>query len=228
MRQTIAEKIFSTHLGKLVREGDIVFSPVDLMMSNDASISTVWEALRKIPNFQVRDPKKLVVILDHYCPSPSREVSQIHQELKSFAREHGCTLYPEGEGICHQLIPEKGHVLPGSLVIGSDSHTTTYGALNALAAGVGSTDLALAIHYGLLWFKVPPSMKIEIEGGVPPGVYAKDIILHIIGQITARGANYLAIEFAGTALGSLTMESRFTICNMSRGDGSQGRDHARG
>ena len=214
MGQTIAEKIFSSRLKKPVQSGDIVFSPVDLMMSNDASFTTVWEALKKIPNATVREPKKLVLILDHYCPSPSQEVSRIHQELKSFAEKSGCTLYPEGEGICHQLIPEKGHVLPGQLVIGSDSHTTTYGALNALATGVGSTDLALAIHYGLLWFMVPPSMKIEILGKLPPGVYAKDIILHIIGRITARGANYHAIEFIGNTLQAISMEGRFTICNM--------------
>jgi 3-isopropylmalate/(R)-2-methylmalate dehydratase large subunit len=214
MGQTIAEKIFSSRLKKPVRGGDIVFSPVDLMMTNDASITTVWEALKKIPTPTVKDPKKLVVILDHYCPSPSREVSRIHQDIKSFVEKYGCTLYAEGEGICHQLIPEKGHVLPGQLVIGSDSHTTTYGALNALATGVGSTDLALAIHYGLLWFMVPPSMKIEIQGKIPPGVYAKDIILHIIGRITSRGANYQAIEFSGSALQDVSMESRLTICNM--------------
>ncbi|MDH4266617.1 MAG: 3-isopropylmalate dehydratase large subunit [Deltaproteobacteria bacterium] len=215
MGQTIAEKIFSSRLKKPVQSGDIVFSPVDLMMSNDASFTTVWEALKKIPNATVREPKKLVLILDHYCPSPSQEVSRIHQELKSFAEKSGCTLYPEGEGICHQLIPEKGHLLPGQLVIGSDSHTTTYGAWNALATGVGSTDLALAIHYGLLWFLVPPSMKIEIQGNISPGVYAKDIILHIIGRITARGANYQAIEFSGNTLQEISMESRLTICNMA-------------
>ncbi len=214
MGQTIAEKIFSSHLHRPVKAEEIVFSPVDLMMTNDASITTVWEALKKIPNSTVRDPKKLVVILDHYCPSPSQEVSRIHQEIKTFVEKYGCTLYAEGEGICHQLIPEKGHVIPGQLVIGSDSHTTTYGALNALATGVGSTDLALAIHYGLLWFMVPPSMKIEIQGRIPHGVYAKDIILHIIGTITARGANYQAIEFIGDTLPSISMEGRLTICNM--------------
>ena len=214
MKQTIAEKIFTSHLHKPVVAGDIVFSPVDLMMTNDASITTVWEALKKIPNFAVKDPKKLVVILDHYCPSPSQEVSRIHQEIKAFVEKYGCLLYAEGEGVCHQLIPEKGHVLPGQLVIGSDSHTTTYGALNALAAGVGSTDLALAIHYGLLWFMVPPSSKIEIKGTIPHGVYAKDIILHIIGRITSRGANYQSIEFSGDALPSISMEGRLTICNM--------------
>ena len=214
MGQTIAEKIFSSHLHKLVMAGDIAFSPVDLMMTNDASITTVWEALKKIPNVEVRDPKKLVVILDHYCPSPSQEVSRIHQEIKAFVQKHGCTLYSEGEGVCHQLIPEKGHVLPGQLVIGSDSHTTTYGALNAMAAGVGSTDLALAIHYGLLWFMVPPSAKVEIKGRIPHGIYAKDIILHIIGRITSRGANYQSIEFGGEALSSISMEGRLTICNM--------------
>jgi 3-isopropylmalate/(R)-2-methylmalate dehydratase large subunit len=214
MGQTIAEKIFSSHLHKKVKAGEFVFSPVDLMMTNDASITTVWEALKKIPDAAVRDPKKLVVILDHYCPSPSQEVSRIHQEIKAFVEKYGCTLYAEGEGICHQLIPEKGHLLPGQLVIGSDSHTTTYGALNALATGVGSTDLALAIHYGLLWFMVPPSMKIEIQGKIPHGVYAKDIILHIIGAIAARGANYQTIEFIGGTLPSISVEGRLTICNM--------------
>ena len=214
MGQTIAEKIFSSHLSKPVQAGDLVFSPVDLMMTNDASITTVWEALRKIPSSEVRDPQKLVVILDHYCPSPSQEVSRIHQEIKAFVEKYGCTLYAEGEGVCHQLIPEKRQVLPGQLVIGSDSHTTTYGALNALATGVGSTDLALAIHYGLLWFMVPPSRKIEIQGQIPHGVYAKDIILHMIGRITARGASYQSIEFSGDTLPSMSMEGRLTICNM--------------
>jgi 3-isopropylmalate/(R)-2-methylmalate dehydratase large subunit len=214
MGQTISEKIFSAHLHKPAQAGDIVFSPVDLMMTNDASITTVWEAWKKIPKATVRDPKKLVVILDHYCPSPSQEVSRIHQEIKSFVERHGGTLYAEGEGICHQLIPEKGHVLPGQLVVGTDSHTTTYGALNALATGVGSTDLALAIHYGMLWFMVPPSMEIEIRGKIPPGVHAKDIILHIIGRISARGANYQAIEFGGDALPHISMDGRLTICNM--------------
>ena len=214
MGQTIAEKIFTSHLKRPVHAGDIVFSPVDLMMTNDASITTVWQAWKKIPNPAVRDPKKLVVILDHYCPSPSQEVSRIHQEIKSFVERYGGTLYAEGEGICHQMVPEKGHVLPGELIIGSDSHTTTYGALNALATGVGSTDLALAIHYGLLWFMVPSSMKFEIRGKIPPGAYAKDIILHIIGRVSACGANYRAIEFSGDTLQDISMEGRLTICNM--------------
>ena len=214
MGQTVAEKIFSSRLGKKVKAGRFVFSPVDLMMSNDASFSTVFEALKKISNFALKDPRKLVLILDHYCPSPSREVSRLHQEIKSVAEKFGCILYPEGEGICHQLIPEKGHVLPGQLVIGSDSHTTTYGALNAFATGVGSTDLALAMHYGVLWFQVPSSIQVQILGKIPAGVFPKDIILNIIGHITARGANYQAIEFAGDTLPEVSMEGRLTMCNM--------------
>ena len=208
MGQTIAEKIFSAHVKKRVNSGDIVFASPDLMMSNDASFPLVLEALRKILSCTVREPRKLVMILDHYCPSPSQEVSRIHEDIKAFSHKFGCTLYTEGEGVCHQLIPEKGHVRPGNLVIGSDSHTITYGALNALATGVGSTDLALAIHYGLLWFKVPFSLRIELNGNIPRGVYAKDISLHIIGKITARGANYQSIEFSGNALRSLSIEGR--------------------
>ena len=195
--------------------GEILFVPVDVMMSNDASFPLVLEALRKIPAYQVKDPKRLILILDHYCPSPSSAVVSIHENLRAFARERGCLLYGGGEGICHQIIPEKGHVRPGQIAIGSDSHTTTYGALNLFATGVGSTDLALAIHYGVLWFRVPASIRIEIAGKIPGGVYGKDIILHIISKMTARGASYHSIEFGGSALGGLSMEARFTVCNMA-------------
>lgn len=221
MGQTVAEKVFSAHVRREVAAGDILFAPLDLMMSNDASFPLVLEALRKIPDFTVKEARKLVLILDHYCPSPSREVSRIHGEMKDFARRFGCTLYGEGEGICHQLVPEKGHVQPGQLVIGSDSHTTTYGALNAFATGVGSTDMAVALHYGLLWFKVPPSVRIELKGGIPCGVSAKDIGLHIVGQITARGANGLAIEFSGETLEGLSMDGRLTVCNLMMETGAK-------
>jgi 3-isopropylmalate/(R)-2-methylmalate dehydratase large subunit len=214
MEQTVAEKIFSSRLGRKVKAGDFVFAPVDGMMSNDASFSTVFEALKNIPDFTLKDPRKLILILDHYCPSPSQEVSRLHQEIKSFAEKYGSTLYPEGEGVCHQLLPEKGHVLPGQLIIGSDSHTTTYGALNAFATGVGSTDLALTMHYGVLWFQIPASIQVEICGQIPAGVFAKDLILKIIGDLTARGANYQAIQFGGDTLPAVTMEGRLTICNM--------------
>ena len=215
MGQTIAEKIFSSRAKRRVEAGEILFVPVDVMMSNDASFPLVLEAIRKMRGFQVKEPKKLILILDHYCPSPSSAVVSIHEDMKAFAAQYGCLLYRGGEGICHQIIPEKGHVRPGQIAIGTDSHTTTYGALNLFGTGVGSTDMALAIHYGVLWFRVPQSMKIEVEGNVPAGVYAKDIILHIIGKVTARGASYQSIEFGGSALKGLTMESRFTICNMA-------------
>lgn len=214
MGQTISEKIFSSHVRHEVTAGDILFAPLDLMMSNDASFPLVLEALRKIKEYGIRDPQKLILILDHYCPSPSPEVSRIHEEIKAFARRFGSTLYAEGEGVCHQLVPEKGHVRPGHLVIGSDSHTTTYGALNAFATGVGSTDMAVAIHYGLLWFKVPSSIRVAFSGRIPKGVYAKDISLHYVSKLTARGANGLAVEFSGDALEQLSLEGRLTICNM--------------
>jgi 3-isopropylmalate/(R)-2-methylmalate dehydratase large subunit len=215
MGQTIAEKVFSRHAGRPVGAGEIVFVPVDLMMSNDASFPLVLEALQKIPGYTLRKPEKLVLIPDHYCPSPSPEVVAIHETLREFSRKHACLLYPGGEGICHQIIPEKGHVSPGRLVIGTDSHTTTYGALNAFATGVGSTDMALAIHYDLLWFRVPESLKIELLGTIPKGVYAKDIILSIVARVTARGATYQSIEFSGPALEGITMEGRLTVCNMA-------------
>jgi len=214
MGKTIAEKILGRHAGHEVKPGDFVLAHADVMMGNDGSLPLVFEASRKIGEFTVRSPKRTVMVLDHYCPSPSREVSQLQDEIRNFAEKHDCVLYDCGEGICHRLLPEGGHVLPGMLVVGADSHTVTYGALNLFATGVGSTDLAVAMNWGMLWFRVPETIHIHVDGTLPPGVYAKDVALHIVGSVGSSGAASRAIEFGGRAIDEMDMEGRFTLCNM--------------
>ena len=135
--------------------------------------------------------------------------------MRSFARETGCKLYDVGEGVCHQLMLETGRIGPGSLVVGADSHTCTYGALNAFSTGVGSTDLAAALISGKMWFKVPETIKFVCNGKLPPGVYSKDLILFLIGQVTADGATYLSAEYTGEAIRAMSIEARFTVANMA-------------
>jgi 3-isopropylmalate/(R)-2-methylmalate dehydratase large subunit len=212
--KTIAEKILGNHAGHEVRAGDFVVAKVDVMMGNDGSLPLVFEASRKIREFGVRSPERTIMVLDHYCPSPSKEVSWLQDEIRNFAEKHGCVLYDCGEGICHRLLPEGGHVLPGMLVVGADSHTVTYGALNLFATGVGSTDLAVAMNWGMLWFRVPETIRIHLNGTLPPGVSAKDVALHIVGSTGSSGAASRAIEFGGSAIDEVDMEGRFTLCNM--------------
>jgi len=197
-----------------VKAGDFILANVDVMMGNDGSLPLVFEASRKIREFTVRSPKGTIMVLDHYCPSPSREVSKLQDGIRNFAEKHDCILYDCGEGICHRLLPEGGHVLPGMLAVGADSHTVTYGALNLFATGVGSTDLAVAMNWGMLWFRVPETIHIHIDGTLPPGVYAKDVALHIVGSVGSSGAASRVIEFVGSAIDEMDMEGRFTLCNM--------------
>ncbi|WP_027717825.1 3-isopropylmalate dehydratase large subunit [Desulfovirgula thermocuniculi] len=215
MGQTIAEKILSAHSGQEAYAHDIVVARVDFIMGQDGTSPLAIRSFEEMGGRRVFDPERVAFVIDHSAPSPSEGVSNLHQLMRRFAREQGIHLYDIGEGVCHQVVPESGRVGPGSLVIGADSHTCTYGALNALATGVGSTDLAAAMISGQMWFKVPETFRIVCRGTLPPGVYAKDLILYLIGQLTADGATYMAVEFAGEAIAQLSMEGRFTVANMA-------------
>jgi 3-isopropylmalate/(R)-2-methylmalate dehydratase large subunit len=214
MGKTIAEKIISSHADREVRESDIALAKIDLLMGHDWNAALTIQVLKEMGAEKVFDPQKVIFVVDHGVPCPNEKISALQAETEAFARNQGIHLYPSGRGICHQLLPQEGHVRPGGIIVGSDSHTTTYGALNAFAAGVGSTDLAAALVSGRLWFKVPPTMKIILGGNLPQGVYAKDLILHIIGIVTAEGANYMAVEFGGEGVYNLSLDSRLTIANM--------------
>ncbi|MDI6703107.1 MAG: 3-isopropylmalate dehydratase large subunit [bacterium] len=214
MPKTISEKILSNHCSKSVYAGDIAICNIDFAFAQDGTSPLAIRAFKKMGGKSVFDREKVAFVIDHSSPSPNEAISALHRLMRKFADLHEIKVYDIGSGVCHQVIPEGGHVFPGSLVIGADSHTCTYGAINAFSTGVGSTDLAAAFVSGKLWFKVPETIKIEIVGRLPYGVYAKDLILHIIGDLGANGANYKAVEFTGSVVEDLSVDARFTIANM--------------
>jgi len=215
MGKTIAEKIFSSHSGRDVQAGDIVICNLDFAMAQDGTAPLAIKAFDKMGKREVFGGKKLAFFIDHNAPSPNKEVSSLHSLMRDFAKKQGIRLYDAGEGVCHQLVVEQGWVAAGDLVVGADSHTCTYGALNLFSTGVGSTDLAAVMASGKLWFRVPQSIKVSFEGELSTGVYAKDIALYLAGKIGARGAVYESIEFSGEVVQNLSVEARFTICNMA-------------
>ena len=215
MGKTIAEKILSNHSGKDAKAGDIVIAGLDFMIGQDGTSGVAIDSFRKMGAKKVFDPQKIAIIIDHSSPSPNEGVSAIHKKIREFAKEQGIILYDVGCGVCHQLTPEQGHVVPGDLVIGADSHTCTYGALNVFSTGIGSTDLAAGMISGQLWFKVPETLKVAFKGNLPKGVYSKDLILDFIGRIGADGATYLALEFYGGVIKQMSVDARMTISNMA-------------
>lgn len=215
MGRTIAEKIFSSHCGREVAAGELVVAEVDFMLGQDGTSPLAIRAFRELGGTGVHDPESVALVIDHSSPSPLEGVSNLHTVMREFAAEQGVGIYDVGWGVCHCLLPEQGHVAPGDIVIGADSHTTTYGAINAFSTGVGSTDLAAAMLTGQLWFKVPSTLRLELGGKLPVGVYSKDVALFLTGQLTADGATYLAVEYGGEVISSLSVEARFTISNMA-------------
>lgn len=215
MGKTIAEKILSNKSGLDVKANDIVVADLDFVMGQDGTSPLAIQAFREMEARQVFDPARVAMVIDHSAPSPLQGVSELHHQMRQFAAEQGICFYDIGDGVCHQLVPEQGHVVPGDLVIGADSHTCTYGAINVFSTGVGSTDLAAGIISGKLWFKVPETFKFVVNGKLPKGVFSKDLILYLIGDVTADGATYMAAEYVGSAIDNLSVEARFTISNMA-------------
>lgn len=218
MGQTIAQKIIAKHAGvERVTPGEIYLVDVDFAFGNDITAALSIKQFNEIGARKVFDPEKVGLIPDHYTPNKDIKTAIITQSMRNFAREHGITHHYEvGEvGIEHALLPEKGVVLPGDLVIGADSHTCTYGALGAFSTGIGSTDLTFAWITGKVWLKVPETLKFVINGKLPRWSGGKDIILYIIGKIGVNGANYRVMEFSGDTIRNLNMDNRFTICNMA-------------
>ncbi len=214
MGKTVSEKIFGAHCGREVTANDMVVADVDLVMAHDGNGPLAIDVFSKLGGRDLFDPRKVVFVLDHYVPSPNEKVSLIHDIIRKFTRETGCHFHEVGDGVCHQLMMES-HVYPGSLVLGSDSHTCTYGALNAFATGIGSTDCAAAMFTGKLWFKVPETLRVTLNGSPAGGVAAKDVILSVVSRLGAEGATYKAIEFKGDYARAMSMDERFTFSNMA-------------
>jgi 3-isopropylmalate/(R)-2-methylmalate dehydratase large subunit len=213
--RTISEKILSAHCDGDARAGDIVVCTVDLVIGTDASTPMAIDYFERMGGERLFDPARVLFALDHYAPPASTSTIAFHERMRDFARAHGGELYQVGDGISHQIAPEQGRVLPGDLVIGADSHTVTCGALNLFATGVGSSDLAAALLAGQVWLRVPPSIKLVLNGTRAAGVSAKDVALELVGRLGADGANYQAIEFHGSALSELTIEDRMVLCNLT-------------
>ncbi|HLB28058.1 MAG TPA: aconitase family protein, partial [Dehalococcoidales bacterium] len=214
MGQTLAEKILSAKSGTEARAGGIVITPVDLVFATDSTGPLTIRQFNESSIKTIYNKEKTILFIDHSAPSPAKELSNDHIFMRKFAEEKGIVLSDIGEGICHQLVAEDW-AKPGDVIVGADSHTVTGGALGAFATGMGSTDIAIAMTLGKTWLRVPESIKIIVSDRLPRGVYAKDIILHLIGRIGADGATYQSLEFGGDTIAKLPMSGRLTIANMA-------------
>ncbi|THB73406.1 MAG: 3-isopropylmalate dehydratase large subunit [Desulfobacteraceae bacterium] len=216
MGQTIAEKIFSTHL---VDEpfGDVSVLKLDRVFCHEITTPIAINDLQKRGKDRVFDPDKIKAVIDHVSPAKDSKTAVQGKILRDWARKHQIRDFFDigANGVCHALFPEKGYVRPGFTVIMGDSHTCTHGAFGAFAAGVGTTDLEVGILKGVCTFKKPKTIRIELTGNLPDGVYAKDVILYVIGQISVNGATNMVMEFCGSCVDQMSMEERMTLCNMA-------------
>jgi len=215
MGKTLAEKILSEKSGKDAVPGDLVTVPVDFVFGQDGTFPLAIQQMEKdLGTRKVFDPKKVGAICDHASPSPSEQVSNVHIFMRKFARENGIHFFENGDGICHQIVAER-FAAPGKIVIGADSHTCTHGALTAFATGMGSTDVGAIMAYGMTWLRVPDTMKVRIEHDLPKYVTSKDVFLNIVKEITADGATYMSMEYMGSTVDKMSVESRLVLSNMS-------------
>ncbi len=214
MPNTISEKILGEHAGRDLVAGDIAVVNVDVVMAQDGTGPLAVSQIKKLGFSKVANPDKSIFFIDHGAPSPRKELADSHKVLREFAAQSGARLSDINEGVCHQVLVET-YVCPGNIVIGADSHTCTSGALGAFATGMGSTDIAVGFALSKTWLMVPHTIKVNFNGKMPAGVYAKDLIIYLIGKITADGATYRALEFGGSTVEHLGMEDRFTISNMA-------------
>ncbi len=214
---TLVDKILAAHSGKkVISPGELINVGVDLILANDITAPLAIKEFRRIGVERVFDPHKVVMVPDHFVPNKDIPSAEQAKMMREFALEQGLVYFEVGEmGIEHVILPEKGLVLPGDVVIGADSHTCTYGALGAFATGMGSTDIASAMATGEIWMKIPPTIKFVYHGKLGKWVSGKDLILYTIGDIGVDGALYSAMEFSGEAIADLSMDSRFTMANMA-------------
>ena len=216
MGKTFTEKILALKSGKKSTvAGEIVTVSPDIVLSHD-NTAAISKKFKQIGVKTVKYPGKIVVPLDHCVPAASEKYASNHKIIREFVKEQAIeNFYDINTGVCHQILPEKGHVLPGTLILGADSHTTTYGAFGAFSAGIGRSEVASIWATDKIWLKVPETIKINIKGKIPLGVYPKDIILYIIGNLGADGVLYKAVEFSGNVVKEMSISGRMTLCNMA-------------
>jgi 3-isopropylmalate/(R)-2-methylmalate dehydratase large subunit len=212
---TISEKILSNHAGYQVRAGDLCIVNVDACMATDTTAPLAIKAFEAMGGQKLFDAQNFHLIIDHAAPAPNERVANLHQLMRNFATAQGSSLYDIGSGICHQVMVDNEKVKPGNIFIGADSHTPTYGALNAFACGVGSTDLAGVMLTGKTWLKVPKTIRVILNGKLPDNISGKDLALFVCKTLSISGATYKAVEYDGEALIGLSLSQRMALCNMS-------------
>jgi len=215
MDKTVSEKILSRASGKDAYAGDIVVANIDAAMMHDGMAQLVMNAFNEMGGESLWDPTRVAVVIDHVAPSAYESFSKVHKAMREFAFKHNARFYEVGSGVCHQLMVESGLVFPGGLIVGSDSHTCTYGALGAFATGIGSTEMAAVFATGEIWLRVPSTILINLTGSFRKYVAPKDLILYVIGKIGASGATYKAVEFVGSTISRISVSGRMTLCNMT-------------
>ncbi|MBU1704281.1 MAG: 3-isopropylmalate dehydratase large subunit [Nanoarchaeota archaeon] len=218
MGMTITEKILAKHCGKdSVKPGELINAKIDLVLCHDITTTPAIDMLEKAGMDKVFDPNKVVVTPDHFVPNKDIKSAEMVNRIRKWVKKHNIKhFYDIGRhGVCHAILPEQGHVVPGMTIVAGDSHTCTHGAFGAFSTGVGSTDIAAALATGELWFKVPETIKFVVDGKLPKGVYSKDIILTVIRDIGVDGALYKAMEFTGSTITDLSVVARMTITNMA-------------
>lgn len=210
------EKILAKNSGKeIVKTGEIVTAKVDFAEVNDLYLQTIY-SFREMNGKNVWDKDRAAFVFDHYAPAPTIKSAQIHKEMREFAQENNLTYHFDiNAGVCHQVMPEAGLIYPGSIIVATDSHTTTHGAFGAMGTGVGATDMATILISGELWFRVPEIIEIRIDGTPKEGIMPKDVVLYLMGKIKADGAVYKAIDFTGSYIDDLDVAGRMVICNMA-------------
>jgi len=216
MGYTFAEKVLARKAGlDSVVPGQIVTVRPDKLLTHD-NTAAISKQFRKIGVDRVADPNINVIVLDHVVPAANETYATNHKITREFVAEQGISaFYDIGEGICHQVLPEKGHAWPGAVIVGSDSHTPTHGAFGAFSVGIGRTEAAAVMATGQIWLRVPESLRIVVNGKLPPRVSAKDVILHIIGDIRADGATYCSVEFTGETIRQMSVAGRMVLTNMA-------------
>jgi 3-isopropylmalate dehydratase large subunit len=216
MGHTLAEAILGRAAGRPVRAGEFVTCAVDFCLVHDIFAGTLFDTLERLGIHRVWDPDRVAVVLDHFSPPPSAAVASLHRRIRQGVERFGIRhFFDTGQGICHQLLVETRLVRPGMLVVGTDSHSTTYGAVAAAGTGIGTSEMAYAVATGTLWFQVPPTIRCELQGRLGVGVSWKDLILHLLGQYGAEFAQYRALEFTGEAVGSVDLAGRMSVANMA-------------
>ena len=215
MGKTFAEKILGRKAGKDVIPGEIVEVKPDIAMSHD-NTAAIAKTFREIGVSKIDDPNRHVIVLDHCVPAANEKFAQNHKEIRDFVKEQGISnFYDVHRGICHQVLPEEGFALPGTLMVGSDSHSTTYGAFGALATGIGRSEMAVIFATGKIWLRVPETMKIVVKGKLPKGISSKDVMVTIIDDLGADGGLYKSVWFTGPTIDDMSVASRMVLTNMA-------------